>query len=390
MFMIIPIDLIATLASKILPLLYSILGFGLLVVVHECGHFLFCKLFGIYTPTFSIGFGPKLLQRKIGDTNFCLSAIPFGGYVEIAGLEEVGQGDQAFAHETGSRAFSSKNFIEKMLVLLGGIIFNLAFAYSVFCVLFMIGDNSKEQPVIVHSVSANSAAELAGLKKDDAILRINNTNTTNSSEFIKLHDLLKTIQESAHTELSLQILRDNNELTVIAKPSTQNIDGKEVGFLGAGLNQHKPIEKLPFIPAIKRGIQETNSWIYAIAKSMKNIFSRKSLDGASGPIRIIADGFRMAKSGFIPLFIFLALMSINLALFNLLPLGITDGGQLLFALIEAIIRRPTPTIIRNSLNIVSFGLFVILAVYLTYADISHLFGEKITALYSYLRHITGN
>jgi regulator of sigma E protease len=349
-------------------------------------------LFGIYTPTFSIGFGPKLFRKKIGDTEFCLSAIPFGGYVEIAGLEEVGQGDQAHAQETGNRAFSSKSFIQKTLVLLGGILFNLSFAYAVFCVLFMIGDNRKLEPVRVYSVAAKSAAELAGLKKDDAIIAVtmNSDEATAEKPFIMLTDLLNTLQQSPNKELSLHIVRDNEPLTLVARLDAQTVDGKTIGLLGAGLNQHKPIEKLPFTKAIKRGITETNSWICAIATSMKTIFSRKSLDGASGPIRIIADGFDMAKNGFIPLFIFLALMSINLALFNLLPLGITDGGQLLFVFIEAIIRRPAPTIVRNGLNIISFGLFIFLAVYLTYTDISHLFGEHLAAAYSSVSRLFGN
>ena len=80
--------------SKIIPLVYALIGFGLLIAVHEFGHFIFCKIFKIHTPTFSIGMGPKIFQKQIGETNFVLSAFPLGGYVEIAGLAEVGQGDQ--------------------------------------------------------------------------------------------------------------------------------------------------------------------------------------------------------------------------------------------------------------------------------------------------------
>ena len=103
--------------SKILPLVFSIIGFGLLVVVHEFGHFLFCKLFNIYTPTFSVGFGKPLIEKKIGTTNFRISRLPFGGYVEIAGLQEVGQGDQQFAKASGSISFAEKPFWQKFLHL---------------------------------------------------------------------------------------------------------------------------------------------------------------------------------------------------------------------------------------------------------------------------------
>ena len=113
---------------KLLPLAYALIGFGLLITVHECGHFFFCKLFGIRTPTFSIGMGPTLYQRNIGQTNFRLALVPIGGYVEIAGMAEVGQGEQAHAEDAGPDSFSSKPFWQRFLVLIGGILFNSLFA----------------------------------------------------------------------------------------------------------------------------------------------------------------------------------------------------------------------------------------------------------------------
>ena len=376
-------DLTLLITSKILPLACSIIGFGLLVVVHECGHFLFCKLFGIYTPTFSIGFGPKLIERKIGQTNFCLSAIPFGGYVEIAGLEEVGQGDQAFAQSTGGDAFSSKSYWQKMLVLMGGIIFNLCFAYLVFCGLFMIGN---QQHIQINSIAPQSAAATYGLQAGDEIMSIT-TQASQSSEtvqeqrIVSSNHLLKEIQDNPNQEISLRIKRNNEEQTIALTLGSQETNGKTVGLLGASFNQNQPIEKLPFLQAIQRGIKETNTWIVAIAHSMKSIFTRNMLSNAGGPVRILAEGFKMAQSGLAPLFIFLAFMSINLALFNLLPLGITDGGQLFFTTLEFIIRRPVPSIMRNAMNIVSFALFVFLAIFLTYNDVVSLFGAKLAWLY---------
>jgi len=107
-------------SAKMLPLLWAFLGIGVLITIHECGHFVFCKLFGVHTPTFSIGFGPEIFRKKIGTTNFRLAAIPLGGYVEIAGHAEVGQGDQEFASVVGPESFESKSYWQKILVMSGG------------------------------------------------------------------------------------------------------------------------------------------------------------------------------------------------------------------------------------------------------------------------------
>ena len=137
------------------------------------------------------------------------------------------------------------------------------------------------------------------------------------------------------------------------------------------------MKRLPFFQAIKTGIATTNMWICNFAYSFKTLFQQKNLKDAGGPVMILAMGFKTAQDGLLPFLFFFALMSINLALFNLLPLGITDGGQLVFATIESIIRRPLPESIRIAVNVVSWLLFIVLALYLTYKDVYQLFGKTI-------------
>ena len=117
----------------------GLIGINFVVGIHEFGHFLFCKFFKIRTPTFSFGFGPYLASKKIGDTTFALSSIPLGGYVEIAGSAEMGQGDQKEAHARDTGSFAIKPYWQKLLVMIGGIVFNLIFAYAALIFLFMIG-----------------------------------------------------------------------------------------------------------------------------------------------------------------------------------------------------------------------------------------------------------
>ena len=113
-------------------LIIGILGISFLIAFHELGHFLFCKLFNIHTPSFSIGFGPRLISKKIGSTEFKISVIPLGGYVEIAGSAEPGQGKQKDANRMDEQSFAIKPFWQKFLVMIGGILFNMAFAYFTF------------------------------------------------------------------------------------------------------------------------------------------------------------------------------------------------------------------------------------------------------------------
>jgi len=377
------LTLVNALTAKIIPLLLSILGFGLLIVVHELGHLFFCKLFDIYVPSFSIGFGPKIFEKKIGETIYRLAQIPFGGYVEIAGQEEIAQGEQKFAHDTSDRSYAKKYFWQKVLVWLGGIGFNLIFAYLTFTALFIFSAQENNR-IIVSGVTKSSPAEHSGLQGGDEILTINDIDLVSMAQTHPQDaqkTLLTVIQNNPAQSVQLTIKQhnDNSLHTISVKLGTRIDNGKEIGTLGAYFPP--VIYKLPFLQAVKTGIETTNNWIFTIAQGLRNFFSQKTLEGAGGPVMIFAQGFKTAQHGFVAFFIFLAIMSINLALFNLLPLGITDGGQLLFATIECIIRRPLPQQIRIAINVISLGLFVFLAVYLTYKDIATLFGSNIKALY---------
>ena len=372
-------------SSKLLPLILSIVGFGILVVVHEFGHFIFCKIFGIHTPTFSVGFGKPIIEKKIGGTNFRIARIPLGGYVEIAGLQEMGQGDQEHAQAKGSISFAEKPFWQKFLVLMGGIIFNLMFAYMTFCTLFLIGSTKNTNGILISNVVKDSAAHKQGLLPGDVILDVNKKTLIpkgTADTALAEKTLLNEIRSNPGKKVTFLIEREGTKIEKIIRLDSKSDGSKEIGSLGSHLAT--PIPKLPFLQAVTMGIKTTNMWIYKIAHSLKSVFAKKSLDGAGGPVMILALGFKTAQSGIVPFLLFFAMMSINLALFNLLPLGITDGGQLMFATVEAIIRRPVPDIFRIIVNIVSIGLFALLAIYLTYKDIYMLFGKALAGLYAKL------
>jgi regulator of sigma E protease len=366
---------------KLLPMITGIIGFGSIIAIHESGHFLFCKLFGIHTPTFSIGFGPEIIKKRLGTTDFRLALIPLGGYVEMAGNAEVGQGNQEFAHATGDTSYESKSFWQKFLVGIGGILFNFIFAYIVFCALFVIGTSDK-QAIIISSIVQDSAAEKAGLKAGDAIIAVNQKPLTTENGLIEnaTEALLSTIEANPNQVITLTILENDNitERKIPVALGSKLKDGAPCGSLGTGLRT--PLPKLPFFQAIKAGIAYTNQNIELTITSIRRIFSQGSLQGVGGPLMILSATTSSAQHGIVPLFIFLGLMSINLALLNLLPIGALDGGQLLFVTIEAIIRRKLPLFIKNTINIASWLFFIGLAIVLSYRDITHLFGKHIASI----------
>jgi len=369
---------------KLLPFALAVIGFGLLISVHELGHFVFCKLFGVHTPSFSIGFGPSLIEKKIGDTKFKLAAIPLGGYVEIAGQAEVGQGKQLHAKDTSERSFMSKAYWQKAFIILGGVIFNILFAYLIFSVLFMVGIPKQKGELVVSSVLEGSAAAKYDLKSKDKIVAINNKQISSEPDkmLLEMQTLLsKEIAENPFKQITLSVIRNDEKKDLKVTLGGKDVDGKTIGSLGVYFEpQLTPIEgeyqKFSIPQAIIKGVNATHNVIFQIIYGLKTLIQQRSFKGAGGPIMIISKSFESAQRGLISLFIFLAIISVNLAIINILPLGALDGGQLLFVSIEAIIRRQIPEIIKIAINLTSWILLIWLIIYLSFRDILMIFNKR--------------
>jgi regulator of sigma E protease len=353
----------------------GILGISLLIGIHELGHFLFAKLFRVNTPSFSIGFGPQLFSKKIGSTLFSLSAIPLGGYVEVAGMAEMGQGDQKEALSIEQHSFAVKPFYQKMLILFGGILFNLLFAYFTLSLLFMIGAPktdllyplgiAEEQPII-RLIRKDSPAEKALLQVGDEIIAINNQSIEQDVE--KLKNITRALPKQS---INLRIKRNDQEISVpVILDSTEVVeDGTtiEIGTLGV-FYEIKNVPEFSFFDAIKQGFKATNIYISMVLYSFKNMFAKRDITGVGGPIMVITETIKGAQKGFKIFLLFLAVISINLAVLNLIPLPILDGGQIMFVTIESIIGKQLPKL-REYIHMVSWVLVLALVIYLTLKDI---------------------
>lgn len=357
------IDSFFTIKYNLPLILIGILGLCLLVVFHELGHFIFCKIFNVYTPSFSIGLGPRLFQKKIGDTVFAISAIPLGGYVEIAGAQEVGQGEQAHANSKDSRSFNQKSYWQKLLILSGGILFNFIFTYLTLSLLFYIGAPCigticQKYPTLISMVVKDSTADKAGLKINDKVIAVNNVKIKNVKHLNKL--LIPYIDKT----VNLKIERNKKEETLEIKVASQKIGDKEKPELSGILWQVTPLDiKNALIAALNSTFILTKDMF----NSLKNIFKNK--DQLGGPLLIIAQLKSSITMGWKFFILMLSFISLNLAIINLIPLPIFDGGQILFYTIEAITGKPLSEQIREYIHYLTWILVISLTLYITYKDI---------------------
>lgn len=360
---------IISLTHSLFYIIVGILGISFLVGFHELGHFLFCKLFKIRTPSFSIGMGPRILKKKIGETEFAISLIPVGGYVEIAGAAEVGQGEQKDAYSRDEHSFAVKPYYQKMLVMAGGILFNLLFAYLAISALYFIGMphspllDPKNIPTIISSIEPNSPADRSALQPHDKIIAIDNQAVTT------MYDLTAILKDIPQKATTLVVERGGQQQTLDVTIGSREVNKKDVGFLGIEFE----IPRYGFIDSIKMGIKSTNYLIWHIVDSLKSIFVERKMDGLGGPLMVIAQTIKGAERGFKIFLLFLAFISVNLAMINIIPLPIMDGGQALFYTIEAIIRRPLNEKIREYIHYATWILLIVLVVYLSVKDVIRIF-----------------
>ncbi len=363
---------LAPLFQQVFFILLGFFGMGFLIGFHELGHFLFAKLFKIRIPSFSLGFGPRLLTKKIGETEFCLSAIPFGGYVEIAGAAEVGQGDQKEAFATDKGSFASKPYYQKLCVMLGGILFNLMFAYFTMILLFVTGiPKTPLMPTaIISTIHTGSAAEKSALAIGDRVLSINEKNVENDIQKLQL-----VIRSLAKMPTNIVIERQGEKITKTVVIGSSETD-PTVGALGIEFD-FAATPPHSFNQAVTQGIAMCNVYIKNTFAGFTHLFSRTGIKNVGGPIMIISMTIKGAAAGFQIFLLLLAIISINLAVLNLIPLPILDGGQILFYSIEALIRRPIPHKVREYIHVGTWIMFMILFAYLSLNDINRiLFGLR--------------
>ncbi len=345
-----------------------IIVLGVLIFFHEFGHFLIARLFGVGVEKFSLGFGPRLIGKKIGITDYRLSAIPLGGYVKMVGEEPDSEIDPADL----PLSFTHKPVAKRMLIVAAGPVFNLLLAVLIFFGIFWVSGTFIMKPSI-GSVRAGSPAAAAGLEKGDLITVINGTEITNWDEMAEI------INASEGNTLSLSLRRQESTLDFSIAPEkvpTQNIFGENIqryviGITASGESYSKEMNFFEaFSESLIQSYRITELMVVIIAKLIKGDISTDTL---GGPIMIAQMAGDSAKAGVGSLIFFIALISINLAIINLLPIPVLDGGHLLFFLIEAIKGSPVSIKVREVAQQVGLFILILLMILVFYNDISRIF-----------------
>jgi len=353
-----------------LSIVSVIILLGVLIFVHELGHFLVAKWSGVGVLKFSLGFGPKLVGRKFGETEYVVSIIPLGGYVKLLGESE----EDELSPEDEERSFQKQSVLKRMGIVAAGPLFNFLFAIIAFSLIYSIGvpvSTSK-----VGSVLEKSAALSAGIQKGDRIIGIDGKDVSRWAELVDI------ISKSNGRQMKFTIDRNNKVHDIYVIPEAvkvKNIFGEEIQSykIGIAISSETIIERLnPFL-ALAEGADRT--WWFTkltfltIVKIIQRVVSPKTL---GGPILIAQMSGEYAKQGLIPFIFFMSVLSINLGVLNLLPIPVLDGGHLFFYLIEIITGKEINVKWREISQQLGFFLLILLMIFVFYNDIIKILGNQ--------------
>ena len=342
-----------------------IIVLGVLIFFHELGHFLVARMLGVGVERFSLGFGPKLVGKKIGITEYQISAIPLGGYVKMVGESPDSELDPSDI----PISFTHKHVLKRILIVAAGPLFNILLAMIIFFGIFQISGLLILKPGI-GDVNEGSPAYMAGLKKDDLVVSIDGVDISS------WEDMAKAIMASKGKTLAISVLRGDRILIKNVTPEVKkfkNIFNEDVDRYVIGITASGEIFKkdLNFFQAFSESINQTYQitalTIKGVVKLFQGTVSPKTL---GGPIMIAQMAGQQAKEGVVNLIFFIALISINLAILNFLPIPVLDGGHLLFFFIEAIKGSPVSVKVREISQQAGIFVLILLMIYVFYNDIA--------------------
>ncbi len=345
-----------------MSVIIAILVLGFLIFVHELGHFMVAKWVGIHVFEFSLGFGPQLLgdQKDKESTKYALRILPLGGFVRMAGMD---------ADETEEGVDPAANFNDKPLksrfaVISAGSVMNFLAAVLLFIITFSaIGVPAASETNVIGEVLADSPAVTAGLQSGDRIVSINETSTPTWTT------VAESIQESGENNIHVVVERGEERLDFTVTPHYEP-DAKAYQI---GVAQQLLWEKQGLFAAIKLGlIQSFQLSKLVLDGFVAMIAGQLSADDVAGPVGITVAIGNAAAGGAGSLMIFTALLAINLALLNLLPIPALDGSKLVFLLIEGVRGRPVAPEKEGFVNLIGFAMLMLVFILVTYNDIARI------------------
>lgn len=341
---------------------------SVLVFFHELGHYLVARWNGVKVDVFSIGFGPELFGWTASSgTHWKVSAVPLGGYVKMFGdANEASSPDESIyaclSDEDKQKTLQSKTPLQKIAVVIAGPMANFVLAAVLLIIIFAFQGRINPEPV-VGSVVIDSPAALAGLQAGDNILALN------QQPIAKFADIQKYIKNSGGIPVHIDIEREGRVQSLLMTPESKTLDsGIAIGIIGIG----PQILKTSFRAAIFYGIKGVYDMTAAIFTFLGEVVTSKENSGQLGSVLSIA---KLSKDsmdkGFFVLLSFMAMLSVNLAVINLLPIPVLDGGHVLIHFIELIVGKPLSHRVQDILFKIGFGLLISVMLFTFYNDLRH-------------------
>lgn len=348
-----------------------VLVLGVLVFFHEFGHFLVARLCGVGVEIFSLGFGPRLAGKTVGRTDYRISGIPLGGFVKMVGEEP----DAELSPEDIPVAFTRKPVSRRILIVAAGPAFNLLLAVLIFFGIFLVSGVPELRPV-VGDAKEGTPAFAAGLRKNDEIVAIDGRSIATWEE------MSRTIRESDGRAMEFSVVREGRSIRLRIAPERTvlpNLFGEETERFVVGITSAGEVFTRRLNPLEALGQSVTQTWRIAeltVMSVVKLIQGTLSADTLGGPIMIAQMAGEQAREGASHLVFFMALLSVNLAILNILPIPVLDGGHLLFFFIEAARGRPVSTRVREMAQQAGVFALLLLMIFVFYNDISRLFSSS--------------
>ncbi len=347
----------------ILQILLLILMLGIIILIHECGHFLFAKLFHVHIYQFSIGMGPVIWTHKGKDkVDYNLRAFPIGGFVQMAG--EVYEDDQNIDK---SKFMCNKPWLQRLLILVAGVTFNFILAIIILFCLALFNGSSVAKPIVSEVLDGYPIKE-AGIVVGDKITYINGYKITN---WDKAQIVL--VMKSKDDIYEFTIEHENGEVEDynITPKTEKDEDGNEVKKFGVAVEAK---ENKGLFNAIKYSFEKFGTIISSMALTIWGLLSGKIALGAlSGPVGMYEVVGQSLQLGFVNIIYLVAFLSINVGFINILPFPAFDGGHVLFMIIEKIKGSPVNQKIENMVHTIGFILILLLMLYITIMDVIKLF-----------------
>lgn len=353
--------------NLVITILAAVLVLGLLIFVHELGHFLVAKLCDVKVLRFSLGFGPRVFGRTVGETEYLVSLVPLGGYVKMLGEEDANEEGAIVEPE---RSFARQSRFRRFAIVFAGPLFNLISAWI--CLVIVAGSYGILEPAVdavVGGAMEGLPAAQAGLKAQDRVVAID------GKPVATWEKLSEIVTASEGRTLKFEVERGTERLQVDIAPQkamSRNIFGEETGeYFRIGIERGTTSRVVPWIEAPSVAARQVVFYSEVILLGVyKMIQGKVSAKEIGGPITIAREAGARAQAGMKGLLEFMAFLGVNLGILNLLPIPVLDGGHLFFIGLEAVFRRPMEGRVREVAQQVGLFLLVSLMVFAVYNDIT--------------------